>query len=98
MVSLRMVVVGASPQPKVPAEPRRDGSPVPAKQIDVYLDGAWRKVPLYRRADLGHGHRLPSPCVVAQEDTTICVPEGFTGTVDAYGNILLSLDHVPTGQ
>jgi N-methylhydantoinase A len=28
---------------------------------------------------------------VAQEDTTICVPEGFAGTVDAYGNILLSL-------
>ena len=48
-------------------------------------------VPLYRRADLGHGHRLPSPCVVAQEDTTICVPEGFAGAVDAYGNILLSL-------
>ena len=91
MVSLRMVVVGGSPQPKMPAEPRRTGSPVPAKQIDVYLDGAWRKVPLYRRADLGHGHRLPSPCVVAQEDTTICVPEGFAGAVDAYGNILLSL-------
>jgi N-methylhydantoinase A len=80
------------------AEPQREGSPVPAKQIDVYLDGAWRKVPLYRRADLGHGHRLASPCVVAQEDTTICVPDGFTGTVDAYGNILLSLDHAPIGQ
>ena len=61
MVSLRMVVVGGSPQPKIPAEPRRTGSPVPAKQIDVYLDGAWRKVPLYRRADLGHGHRLRQP-------------------------------------
>ena len=57
----------------------------------MYLDGAWRTVPLYRRADLEHGHRLGSPCVVAQEDTTICVPEGFTGAVDAYGNILLSL-------
>jgi N-methylhydantoinase A len=36
--------------------------------------------------------------VVAQEDTTICVPQGFSGAVDAYGNILLSLDHVPIGQ
>jgi len=98
MVSLRMVVVGGSPQPKVPAEPERTGSPVPIKQIDVYLDGVWRTVPLYRRADLGHGHRLASPCVIAQEDTTICVPEGFTGTVDAYGNILLSLDPVSLGQ
>ena len=92
LVSLRMVVVGASPQPQFPAQPRRTGSPTPAKQIEVYLDGAWRTVPLYRRADLEHGHRLASPCVVAQEDATICVPEGFTGAVDAYGNILLSLD------
>jgi len=97
MVSLRMVVVGASPQPKVPAQPQHTSPPRPAKQIDVYLDGAWRNVPLYRRADLGHGHRLGSPCVVAQEDTTICIPEGFTGAVDAYGNILLSLDHVRIG-
>ena len=98
LVSLRMVVVGTSPQPQFPAQPRRSGSPAPAKQIEVYLDGAWCTVPLYRRADLEHGHRLGSPCVVAQEDTTICVPEGFTGAVDAYGNILLSLDHVGIGQ
>ena len=86
-----MVVVGASPQPQFPTAPRRSDTPTPIKQIDVYLDGAWQSVPLYRRADLGHGHKLASPCVVAQEDTTICVPQGFTGAVDAYGNILLSL-------
>ncbi|WP_395710592.1 hydantoinase/oxoprolinase family protein [Reyranella sp.] len=91
MVSLRMVVVGTSPQPNFLAQPKQTDQPVPAKQVDVYLDGAWRSVPLYRRADLGHGHQLGSPCVVAQEDTTICIPEGFTGAVDAYGNILLSL-------
>lgn len=91
MVSLRMVVVGTSPQPQFPAEPRRASPPRPIKQIEVYLDDAWRTVPLYRRADLGHGHTLPSPCVVAQEDTTICVPEGFAGAVDEYGNIILSL-------
>jgi N-methylhydantoinase A len=92
MVSLRMVVVGASPQPQFPAQPRHDRPPEPLKQVEVYMDGAWRTVPLYRRAHLGHGHVLASPCVVAQEDTTICVPQGFTGAVDAYGNILLTLD------
>lgn len=97
LVSLRMVVVGASPQPQFPAAPRRSDAPTPVKQIEVYLDGAWRSVPLYRRTDLGHGHQIGSPCVVAQEDTTICIPEGFTGAVDAYGNILLSLDHVQIG-
>src|SRR4029077_8223477 len=92
LVSLRMVVVGASPQPEFPAQPRHAGPPVPPKQCEVYLAGARRNVPLYRRADLGHGHRFASPCVLAQEDTTTCVPEGFTGEVDAYGNILLTLE------
>jgi N-methylhydantoinase A len=31
-----------------------------------------------------------SPCVIAQDDTTTCVPAGFTGSVDAHGNILLT--------
>ncbi|MBI3711191.1 MAG: hydantoinase/oxoprolinase family protein [Proteobacteria bacterium] len=91
VVSLRLMVVGASPQPRFATQARRDDRPTPAKQIEVYLDSARCRVPLYRRADLGHGHRFASPCVIAQEDTTICVPEGFAGSVDAYGNILLSL-------
>jgi N-methylhydantoinase A len=99
MVSLRMVVVGMSPQPQFPAQPRRSSPAEPFKQIEVYLDGAWRTVPLYRRADLGYGHNLRGPCVVAQEDATTCVPEGFAGAVDSCGNILLSLDdHAPIGQ
>ena len=48
-------------------------------------------MPLYRRADLGYGHRFASPCVILQEDTTTCVPQGFAGWVDAQGNILLQL-------
>ncbi|MCC7274086.1 MAG: hydantoinase/oxoprolinase family protein [Alphaproteobacteria bacterium] len=91
-ISLRMVVVGAAPQPEFPAQPRADGDPVPAGRITAYLDGAAGEVPLYRRTDLRHGHRFASPCVIVQEDTTTCVPAGFSGTVDAYGNLLLTLD------
>jgi N-methylhydantoinase A len=91
VISLRMVVVGASPQPRLPVQRRRSDTPKPAKQIEVYLDGKRQRVPLYRRVDLGHGHRFASPCVVVQEDSTTCVPAGFDGAVDAHGNILLSL-------
>jgi N-methylhydantoinase A len=86
-----MVVVGASPQPRLPTQEKRGDTPKPVKQIDVYLDGKRQGVPLYRRADLGHGHRFASPCVIVQEDSTTCVPAGFAGSVDANGNILLSL-------
>ena len=29
------------------------------------------------------------PAVIAQDDTTICIPAGFAGTVDAHGNLHL---------
>ena len=92
MISLRMVVVGAAPQPELPTQPREDGEPAPVATVEAYIDGGMQAVPLYRRADLRHGHRFSSPCVIIQEDTTTCVPVGFTGSVDAYGNLLLNLD------
>jgi N-methylhydantoinase A len=46
-------------------------------------------MPLFLRDTLRHGHRLTGPAIVAQEDTTICVPAGFAGTVDGHGNLLL---------
>jgi N-methylhydantoinase A len=91
IISLRMVVVGSSPQPKLPVQDKRGDTPKPVRAIEVYLDGKKQSVPLYRRADLGHGHRFASPCVILQEDTTTCVPAGFAGSVDANGNILLQL-------
>jgi N-methylhydantoinase A len=90
IISLRMVVIGASPQPQFPTLPARADAPTPVKMIDVYLDSQHCTVPLYRRGDLGPGHRFASPCVIAQDDTTICVPAGFAGSVDAHGNILLT--------
>jgi N-methylhydantoinase A len=92
IIALRMVVVGASPQPHFPTQERTSGTPAPVRHIEAYLDGRWRTVPLYRRIDLAHGHSFTSPCVIAQEDTTICVPEGFAGMIDAHGNILLTRD------
>ena len=57
--------------------------------LRVFFDGGWHAVPLYRRAGLGSGHRFAGPCVIAQDDTTSCVPPGFDAVVDATGNIIL---------
>ncbi|MGE0717593.1 MAG: hydantoinase/oxoprolinase family protein, partial [Alphaproteobacteria bacterium] len=92
IISLRMVVVGDAPQPEFPTQEKVTGAPAAAGMIDAWLDGARASIPLYRRGDLRHGHSFASPCVIVQEDTTTCVPAGFTGTVDAYGNLLLTLD------
>ena len=37
------------------------------------------------------GSAFDGPAVVAQADCTTCIPGGFTGKVDAYGHLILSL-------
>jgi N-methylhydantoinase A len=91
IVALRVVVVGPSAKPELPRQARRDGAPQVTAEVDVLLAGAKRRVKLYRRADLQHGRIFAGPCIVAQDDTTTVVPDGYAGRVDAYGNLLLDL-------
>ncbi len=44
---------------------------------------------VYRRADLGAGHRFAGPALVEQADTTVFVPAGFQAAVDTWGNMLV---------
>ena len=37
------------------------------------------------------GHVFKGPAVVAQNDCTTCIPHGFTGKVDTYGHLVLTL-------
>jgi N-methylhydantoinase A len=63
--------------------------PVPERMVEVFHDGARRRMPLYLREALRHGHRFAGPAVVAQEDATTCIPAGFDAHCDAHGNLLL---------
>ena len=45
---------------------------------------------LYLRSALHHGQRFDGPAIVAQEDTTLCIPEGYAARIDAFGNLHLS--------
>jgi N-methylhydantoinase A len=55
----------------------------------VFLGGRSREVPLFARSALLAGQRFAGPAVIAQADTTTCVPEGVDVTVDPFGNLLL---------
>lgn len=90
VVNLRLVVAGSTPAPAFPTQERVAGEPGPLREIEAFLDGAPRRLPLYWRDDLRHGHRFAGPAVVAQEDTTLCIPGGFDAEVDAHGNLHLT--------
>jgi N-methylhydantoinase A len=90
IVNARLVIAGATTRPRFVEQTRADGEPQSEKLIEVRYDGAVGHWPLYRRDALRHGHRLAGPAVIAQDDTTICIPEGFAGAVDAHGNLQLA--------
>ena len=90
IVNLRLIIAGTLPKPDFVRLKRTTKPPKPAKRIDIYFDGKRRKVPLYMRGDLLAGQRFQNPAVIAQDDCTTCVPGGFAGVVDTFGNIILS--------
>ena len=92
VVNLRLVIAGETAPPSFPVLPRVTGTPAALRPVEVWYDGAPCAVPLYLREHLQHGHTLQGPAVVAQEDTTICIPAGFAGEVDALGNLHLRLE------
>jgi N-methylhydantoinase A len=92
VIALRLVISAATPKPKPVKIEMSDAPPTSAGTIRVYMDGRFHDAALYRRADLKAGQQFDGPAVVAQDDCTTCMLPGFHGSVDAYGNLVLTLD------
>ena len=54
----------------------------------VFLDGAFRTARVIERSGLGAGSLGDGPMVIEQYDTTVLVPEGFSVSVDEFGNLI----------
>jgi N-methylhydantoinase A len=89
-VNLRLVAVGETPALEMPSYPPVGGKASVTREIKVFQDGRQLPVPLYHRAYLKAGQHFVGPAVVAQEDTTVAIPAGFSGRIDTHLNIHLS--------
>jgi N-methylhydantoinase A len=89
LVNLRLVIAGTTPRPAFPTLPRASGTPLPQREVTVWYDGHSQQMPLFLRDALLPSHHLTGPAIIAQEDTTICIPAGFAGSVDGHGNLHL---------
>jgi N-methylhydantoinase A len=90
IIAINMVVTGHSAKPSLPESEVHDREVAPSRMMDVFLDGRRQQIGLYAREMLTPGARPRCPCVIAQNETTTIVPEGFTGRVDAFGNLILT--------
>jgi len=91
IINLRLVVIGTSSKPLWPQHPCIAGTPVAAVQADVFINGKAQAVPLYARDDLRAGQHLLGPAIIAQADTTTCVPPDTRVDVDGFLNLVLTM-------
>lgn len=90
IVNLRLVVSGSQPTPVLPLIETAEGAPEPVRMARCWVDGGWRDVALFRRADLRAGHAFDGPAIVAQDDATVYMPPATRARVDAYGHLRIT--------
>jgi len=98
ILNLRSTVIGRRPGFDLRAfAPAPDASLRTARRgtRKVHMDGAWRDTAIWDRLALPEGASIDGPAILEQPDTTILIEPGMTGTVDAFGNILLSPRKAP---
>jgi len=93
IVNLRAVALGTALDLPAAQLPVGDGDPVAAKIRDheLWMDGAMRQAVIYDRARLRQGDRITGPAIVTEMDSTTLIEAGCVATVDAVGNILITL-------
>jgi N-methylhydantoinase A len=71
--------------------PHSDAKPKPAGEAKVHLEGGFRTVPRYRRADLRPGDQLDGPLVVEEPSTRLPIDVGDRLRVDADHNLIVDV-------
>jgi N-methylhydantoinase A/oxoprolinase/acetone carboxylase beta subunit len=61
----------------------------PASTARVWIEGAWRELPVHARDGLGEGALIEGPAIVTQLDATTFVAPGWRARVDGWGNLVL---------
>jgi N-methylhydantoinase A len=89
LVNVRCTLVIKRTQPRLPQRRRAKGiqNSVSAHRQVVFERRI--RCPLYKAAALGAGAQLRGPAIVEADDSTIVVPQSWTGTADGFGGLLL---------
>jgi N-methylhydantoinase A len=91
-VNIRLRVAGQMGQPITGNETgRADAAPKRAGEAKLYLDGGFRTVPRYRRADLAPGDTLEGPLVVEEPSTRLPIDVGDRLRVDHDRNLIVDV-------
>ena len=65
------------------------GKTIPAMQVPMYCEGAWREVHAHHRAALSAGTRIPGPAIITDANATTVIEPGWQAEVAVEGHLLL---------
>ncbi len=88
LVNARLIAYGIVDKPA--AEPHRghaDSDARPGSRRRVWFGGAACDCPVWEREQLAAGATVDGPAIVEEFGATTVVPPGWSGTVDAHGNL-----------
>jgi N-methylhydantoinase A len=93
IVNLRAVAQGQAPALPAAELPKGDGDPSAAKirYHVMWIGGEERPAVIYDRARLRQGDVIEGPAIITEMDSTTLVEHDCRATVDAVGNILITL-------
>ncbi|MCJ1962987.1 hydantoinase/oxoprolinase family protein, partial [Novosphingobium mangrovi (ex Hu et al. 2023)] len=93
LVNLRAVALGPILDLEAQRLPEGNGDPIEAKVRDhqLWADGKMVPAVIYDRSKLKANDVIQGPAIVTEMDSTTLIEADCTGTVDAYGNILINL-------
>ncbi len=91
VVNVRARFTGRTPKPALPK--LKPGGPSAARTLvsksEVLFHGLRKLTPIYDRAKLRAGNRIPGPAIVTEYSATTLIPPEWSGRVDRYGNLIL---------
>jgi N-methylhydantoinase A len=89
IVNFRLTALHRSTVQRVAAAPEGSAAAVRVESADLYLNGKNCRCDFYYRDSLPPGFTIRGPAVVEEPTATAFVPDGWAGTVDDAGNLVL---------
>ncbi len=91
IVSLKTSIRGVRTGPQSrPPTTLAHAAAAPSGSRQVYF-GVWVQTPIYQRTTLMPGHYFDGPAIIEQADTTSVIEPGMTARIDAFHNILVTM-------
>jgi len=88
LVSARVLVIGQVPRTEPARAPAKTGAPFGNREVIVDQPGKPVSVPVYERAALGRGQRVPGPALIHEPDATTYLPPDWDAAVGEWGELV----------